>query len=104
MSQPVQVTPGELRRHAGHLDAAAGELDTAQQAGNATRSGAEAYGKLCAMVPGMLDQLRAPLVEAIGAAAQSVRDTADALIATASNYEFTDQAAAETLRDSGGLR
>jgi hypothetical protein len=104
VTRPVRVTPDDLRRHAGHLDAVADELDTARQAGNATRPGTDAYGQLCTLVPAMLGQLQAPLVEAIGAAAESVRDTADALVRTASNYEFIDQKAAETLRDSGGGR
>ena len=104
MTQPAQVTPDELRRHARNLDTVAGELDTARQAGDVTRPGIDAYGKLCTMVPVLLSQLQAPLVEAIGAAAQSVRETADALIGTASDYEFTDQTAAEMVRDSGGGR
>lgn len=104
MTQPVQVTPDELRRHAGHLDAIAEELGTARQAGDATRPSTDAYGQLCTMVPVMLGRLQAPLVEAIGAAAQSVRDTADALIGTASDYEITDQNTAESLHDSGGSR
>ena len=102
MSHPVQVTSDELRRHAGHLDAVADELNTARQAGEATRPGPLAYGKLCVMVPAMLGQLQLPLVEAIGAAAQSVRDTADALIGTASDYEFTDHNAADRMHGSGG--
>lgn len=79
----------------------ADELDTVRQAGNATWPGTGAYGELCTMVPAMLGQLQAPLVEALGAAAQSVRDTADALVRAASNYEFVDQNAAETVHDSG---
>jgi hypothetical protein len=99
---PVQVTPDELRRHAGHLDSVADELDTARKAGDVTRPSTDAYGQLCLMVPAMLGELQAPLTEAIGTAARSVRDTADALIRTASDYEFTDQSAAGTMLDSGG--
>lgn len=104
MSQPVQVTPEALRRHATHLDAVADDLGTARRAGDITRPGPEAYGKLCVIVPVMLDQLQAPLVEAIGVAAQSVRDTADAVIGAASDYEFTDETAAAAIRESGGGR
>ncbi|NMO57582.1 ESX-1 secretion-associated protein [Actinoplanes sp. TBRC 11911] len=104
MSRPVQVTPEALRRHGTHLDAVADDLATARQAADSTRPGPEAYGKLCVIVPAMLDQLQAPLVGAIDAAAQSVRDTADALIGAASDYEFTDETAAAAIRESGGGR
>jgi DNA-binding IclR family transcriptional regulator len=102
MSPPVQVTPEELRRHAAHLDGIADELETARQAGEATTPGPDAYGQLCVMVPTLLGNLQAPLVAAIAAASKSVRDTADAVIGAAADYEYVDEAAANSLHGTGG--
>ena len=73
----IQVDPDDLTRHAARLDRRADSLDTARQAGQHVRLGAEAYGRLCAIMPALLDGLQQTLVQGIGTAAGSVRDTAD---------------------------
>ncbi|MFE9188119.1 type VII secretion target [Micromonospora sp. NPDC007208] len=94
----IQVDPDDLTAHAARLDRCAGTLDTAQQAGQHIRLGTDAYGQLCAMMPVLLDGLQRTLVDSIGAAAASVRDTAGKLRVGADRYRSSD-AHAEHLLD-----
>jgi|GEM_PF-2147355 hypothetical protein len=86
-----QVTAADLMAHAGHLDQVAGELATAKQAGETTRPGPDAYGRLCVIVPSVLGQLHSTVVEGIGAAVDSVRDTAARVRSAAGDYRATDE-------------
>ncbi|MET7669707.1 type VII secretion target [Micromonospora luteifusca] len=89
-SDGIQATPDDLIAHAAHLDRCAGNLDTAQQAGQHIRLGADAYGQLCAMMPALLDDLQRTLVDGIGTAASSVRDTAGRLRTSVDRYRTSD--------------
>lgn len=91
----IQVDPDGLTRHAARLDRRADSLDTARQAG---RLGAEAYGRLCAVMPVLLDGLQQTLVQGIGTAAGSVRDTADRLRTSADRYRASDARAEQSLQ------
>ncbi|MEU1244062.1 type VII secretion target [Micromonospora parva] len=95
----IQVDPDDLTAHAARLDRCAGSLDTAHQAGQHVRLGADAYGQLCAMMPVLLDGLQQAVVDGIGAAATSVRDTAGRLRVGADRYRSSD-AHAQHLLDS----
>jgi hypothetical protein len=95
MSDHVAVRHPELVAHAGRVAAIGDQVTAAAQAGRAVRSGPDAYGKLCVMVPVMLGSLQDVLVDGIAAAAASLADTADRLRATAGAYEATDQRRAE---------
>ncbi|MGC4816817.1 type VII secretion target [Micromonospora sp. DT63] len=86
----IQVDPDDLTAHAARLDRCAGSLDTAQQAGQHVRLGTDAYGQLCALMPTLLDGLQRTLVDGIGAAAASVRDTAGKLRVGADHYRSSD--------------
>ncbi|MCG5463432.1 ESX-1 secretion-associated protein [Micromonospora sp. MED01] len=86
----IQVDPDDLAAHAARLDRCASSLDTAQQAGQHVRLGTDAYGQLCAMMPVLLDGLQRTLVDSIGGAAASVRDTAGRLRVGADRYRESD--------------
>lgn len=94
----IHVRPEDLTAHAGHLDRAADRLDTARAAGQHVRLSADAYGQLCVLVPMLLDGLQRTLVDGIGAAAGSVRDSGERLRAGAARYRAAD-ARAERLLD-----
>ncbi|GAA1638304.1 type VII secretion target [Actinoplanes couchii] len=98
MADGYGVTPDELRRHAAHLDVIAGELDEIKQAGGAVVPAPDSYGRLCVVVPDLLGRLQAPLTAAIGAAGQSVRDTAGTVRGVADSYEAADEATAAAIR------
>ncbi|MCF0092938.1 type VII secretion target [Micromonospora sp. MH99] len=93
----IQVDPDDLTAHAARLDRCAGSLDTAQQAGQHVRLGADAYGQLCALMPMLLDGLQRTLVDGIGAAAGSVRDTAGKLRTSGDHYRHSDARAKHLL-------
>ncbi|RZU52266.1 excreted virulence factor EspC (type VII ESX diderm) [Krasilnikovia cinnamomea] len=97
MTDQFGVRHTELTTHAGHVEAVADRVTTAQQAGAAVRAGADAYGKLCAIVPVALGVLQDILVDGIGAAAESLHDTGARLRATAAGYDGSDQRSAEAL-------
>jgi hypothetical protein len=100
----VTVQPSALVAHATHVDAVGGAVDTAGQAGAATRPGAEAYGRLCTIVPMLLAQLQSHLVGGIAAAGDSLHDTAARLRTAADGYGASDRRSASTVTRAGGPR
>lgn len=98
----LTVRPADLISHAGHVEAVGDQVDLTKTAGQATRPGPEAYGKLCTIVPVMLGALQDKVVDGIDAAGHSLHDTAGRLRTAAEAYETTDNDNAATLRQIGG--
>jgi hypothetical protein len=98
MTDHFGVRQEDLVAHAGHIGAVGDQVSTAAQAAAATRAGPDAYGKLCVMVPVMLNVLQDVLVDGIRAAADSLHDTGDRLRATAQDYAAADERSASKLR------
>ena len=90
-AEDVVVTSAALVQHAARIDAAASEIATAGRAGQCARVDRAAYGQLCTFVPVMIDGLQGVVVDAIDAAADSLRDTSDRLRSAATAYRDTDQ-------------
>ena len=99
----VTVVPAELLRHAGHVDQVAAGLALAADAGSTTRPGPEAYGRLCVIVPALLDELQEVIVDGISSAARSLEDTADRLRVAAEGYTSADHRSETALRHAGRL-
>ncbi|MEU8235367.1 type VII secretion target [Actinoplanes sp. NPDC048967] len=97
MTDQFEVRPQELVTHAGHVEAIAGRVTTAAEAGAAVRPGVDAYGKLCVMVPVMLGALQDVVVDGIGAAAVALEDTGARLRATAESYAAIDESRRQRL-------
>lgn len=93
----IRVDPGDLTAHAARLDHHADSLDTARHAGQHTRLSADAYGQLCAIMPTLLDGLQRILVGGVGAASESLRDTADRLRVSADRYRASDARASQQI-------
>jgi hypothetical protein len=91
MPDQVGVRSAGLITHAGSVEAIADRVATAAAAGAAVRAGSDAYGKLCVMVPVMLNALQDVLVDAIRSAAASLHDTGARLQATAADYDTADR-------------
>jgi hypothetical protein len=91
----------ELVTHAVHVEATGDEVATAASAGATVRADSAAYGRLCVMVPTMLNALQDILVDGIDSAAESLRDTGARLRVTAGEYEGTDRLRAEVFKNIG---
>jgi hypothetical protein len=98
MTDHVGVRPADLTSHAARVEAIAGRVATAARTGAATRAGADAHGKLCVMVPVMLNTLQDILVGGITSAADALQDTGERLRTTASEYTDADRRGASALR------
>jgi hypothetical protein len=100
----LAVTPADLISHASHVDAVAAAVGRARQAGATTEPGPEAYGRLCVIVPVLLGQVQGMLVDGIGAAEQSLYDTAGRLRDAAAGYTDADERGAAAVRRAGTRR
>ncbi|GAA1817475.1 ESX-1 secretion-associated protein [Planosporangium flavigriseum] len=87
----IDVSPSDLVAHAGHVEGIADQIATAKQAGDAVRMGAGAYGKLCTIVPVLINGLQGVLVDGIDTAAHSLRDTGQRLRIAADGYRSADE-------------
>jgi len=90
----VKVLPADLHAHARHIDEVADEIATAHQAARTTEPSTDAYGKLCVIVPLTLNAVHGPVVDGIGSAVESVRDTAARVRSAADRYQSTDEESA----------
>ncbi|GAA1774445.1 type VII secretion target [Luedemannella helvata] len=92
------VTPDELRAHATHVSHVAGRVALARQAGGVVRLDAQAYGKLCVVLPTALGHLQDAVLDALDSANTSLNDTVERLRTAAASYENTDVRARNRLR------
>ncbi|MCP2323599.1 uncharacterized protein YukE [Hamadaea flava] len=98
----VSVVPAELVQHAGRLDNASDEIATGKAAGDTVRLGTDAYGRLCVMVPVLVDGLQRMLVDALAAGSDSLHDTAERLRAAAAGYRQADERRGQAIAAVGG--
>jgi hypothetical protein len=87
----IHVAPSKLVGHATGIDGVADDIATARQAGNEVRLDAQAYGKLCTIVPVLLDGLQGLMLDGMDAAIGSLHDTGGRLRTAAQAYQSTDQ-------------
>jgi hypothetical protein len=89
-----EVQAQALRTHAGGVDQVADAVEQARSAAVSVHLGRAAYGRLCQLIPSVLDPVQegavSALREAVGALQQMAGDVRD----TARNYETSDQHAA----------
>jgi hypothetical protein len=97
MTDQFEVRPGDLIQHADRIEAIADRVTTAAEAGAAVRPGADAYGKLCVMVPLMLGAVQDVVVDGIRSAAGALDDTGERLQTTAESYRATDESRKQAL-------
>jgi hypothetical protein len=99
----IDVAPADLVAHSSAIEGIACEVATAGRAGDAVQVSTDAYGKLCGIVPVLLNGLSGQLVDGIDCAARSLRDTGQRLRTAANRYETTDRrsaAAHNRIRDA----
>jgi hypothetical protein len=99
----IDVVPSSLVGHASRVEGVAGDIAVAKRAGEQVRVGAGAYGKLCTIVPVLLDGLQDMLLSGMDAAIGSLHDTGERLRTASAAYQSTDQrrkAAHDQLRNA----
>lgn len=101
MADQVRLLAADLETHASHVDGVAGSVATAQDAGNTVRLDTGAYGKLCVLVPPLLDLLQDRIIDAMQTAAGSLGETAGRVRATAVDYRETDGGNADEINGVG---
>ncbi|GIJ25139.1 hypothetical protein Vqi01_03010 [Micromonospora qiuiae] len=80
-----------LRQHAGSVDEVAEMVDQCRRAAGSVQLGRHAYGRLCQLIPSLLDPVQQATVNALNEATDALQRTADDLRATANRYESGDQ-------------
>jgi len=85
------VRPEDVQSHAGHVAAVGDVMRPVLDAAATTTPSMDAYGKLCVMVPPMLNLVQDHLVGGITAAQTALRDTAGALHEIAASFDFVDE-------------
>ena len=98
MSDHFGVRQSDLAAHAGTVAAIGNRVAAAALAGAAARAGGDAYGRLCVMVPIMLNALQDVLIGGIDEAADSLQDTGSRLRAAAQDYTGADERGRSALR------
>ena len=94
----VSVRPQDLLDHAGHVAAHADAIGAVLDAARSTTPGPSSYGYLCVMVPTMLGELQARVVDGISAAGDALTSTAATLRTASAGYEKTDGQSATAFR------
>ncbi|TVT26314.1 ESX-1 secretion-associated protein [Amycolatopsis rhizosphaerae] len=86
------VVPDELRAHASHLDGLVDRLDTAVAAANQVAMDDKAYGVLCAFLPPIVRAVtQNDATDALKAAVDGMKTTADNVRTAAGSYDEQDQ-------------
>ena len=97
----VRIPIHAVRGHSGSVDAAADGLDSARSAAAHVGLGGEAYGRICAFLPGLIDPIGGSVVSVLAEAASSVRETAAGLRTVAADAAATDRDAERRITSAG---
>lgn len=91
-----------LRAHASAVDESADSVDGCRRAAATVELGRAAYGRLCQVIPHLLESVQESIVDSLEETACQMQRAADALRAVAGQYDQGDQRAAS--RFGGGER
>ncbi|MEG3632466.1 type VII secretion target [Micromonospora palythoicola] len=86
-----EVDSQALRRHASSVDEVAEMVDQSRRAAGSVQLGRHAYGRLCQLIPSLLDPVQQATISALSEATDALQRTADDLRAAARQYESGDQ-------------
>ncbi|GGQ72239.1 type VII secretion target [Couchioplanes azureus] len=103
MADEFTVDPQQLRRHAANVDAVRAQFAAVKGASAAIAQDDAAYGMLCGWIAGILEGRHAAQDELIAYVEENLSLAADSLAAASRDYEQVDEAAAEQIRQAGGI-
>ena len=102
MAQGFNVDAAQLHRHAANVRAVRDQLTAIKTASHAITQNDQAYGLLCGWISGILEARHARQDQLYTYVEENLALAADALVATAKDYEAADSAASERIRRAGG--
>lgn len=97
-----QAQADAIVRHAATVDEVAAQVAEGRGAASAVSLGRDAYGKLCSLIPVLLDPIQTSVIDALGEATDTLQSAADDLRATARDYTGADLRTADDFH--GGAR
>ena len=102
MSAAFQVDPAQLRRHVATVESVRAQFAAVKGASSAISADSAAYGLLCGWMAGILETRHQKQNSLYAYVEENLAIAAEALTATASEYESTDSAASDRIRQAGG--
>lgn len=102
MTDGFVVDPAQVRAHAAKLGAVQQQFDALRTASTAISADTAAYGMLCGWISAILERRHERQDELIAYVEENFRRASSALIRTGDDYQETDSAAADRLRQAGG--
>ncbi|GAA1643490.1 hypothetical protein [Actinoplanes couchii] len=102
MADAFQVDASQLHRHAAKLLAVRDQLDAIKSASSAIGQNDAAYGMLCGWISAILERRHQGTDELFGLVDENLRAAADAITATARDYEAADAGARDRITRAGG--
>lgn len=103
MVDAFEVDPSQLLRHAATVRSVGDQLAAIRNASSAIAQDDSAYGQLCGWISAILERRHAGQDELYSYAEENLRLLAEALDATARDYDAADDNAGTIIRAAGGL-
>jgi uncharacterized protein YukE len=100
-AQGFRVDPAALESHAAAVDAIAGRIEQARDAGASVLVGASAYGVICSILPVLLQPAQRQTVDTLAQIGTGLRNGANGVRQAAQSYAGLDGATADAYRRVG---
>jgi hypothetical protein len=102
MTDGFTADGAQIRAHAAELGAIQDRFGAVKGASAAINADSAAYGMLCGWISAILEQRHVRQDELIAYVEENLRLAGQALVTTGDDYDRTDSAAADRLRQAGG--
>jgi hypothetical protein len=102
MTDGFAADAAQIRAHAAKLTAVQDRFAAVKGASTAINADSAAYGMLCGWISAILQRRHVRQDELIAYVEENLRLASEALVRTGDDYDRTDSAAADRLRQAGG--
>ena len=103
MAEGFHVEPSQLHRHAANVRAVQDQLAAIKGASRAIAQNDQAYGLLCGWISGILESRHVRQDALYAYVEENLSLAAQALTATAKEYESADSSVSDRIRRAGGV-
>ncbi|MFR9777789.1 type VII secretion target [Micromonospora sp. MS34] len=94
MTAGFEVDTRSLRVHSSAVDETADTVDECRRAAVSIELGRDAYGRLCQLIPSLLEPLQEATADSLGETARALQRAADGLRTVSDRYDRNDDHAA----------